>query len=177
MYGRLPRYALDFLREEWEDPGQEVEASASYLEVLRRKLRETTQIAQSELREAQGEYKWRYDATVRPHTFEKGQKVLLLLSSSQNKLLVQWQGPYMVEEKVGDVNYRIQVPNQGLKLCHVNLLKEWQEEDEPGLCNAEIDWDEEGKDRSRELQHQIVTELPASAWQLHQIQQVLGGIP
>lgn len=78
---------------------------------------------------------------------------------------------------MGEVNYRIRVPGQGVRLYHVNLLKEWQEEEEPRQYNVEIDWDEEGRDRSQELQRQIVTGLPASSWQLHQIQQVLNEYP
>lgn len=57
--------------------------------MLHRKLRETAQIAQTELREVQGEQKWRYDTTVQPRTLKRGQKVLLLLPSSQNKLIIQ----------------------------------------------------------------------------------------
>lgn len=107
-----------------------------------------------------------------------GEKVLLLLHSSQNKLLVKWQGPYIAKERVGEVDYRIQIPGRGVHLYHVNLLKEWQEEgEEPSLYHAVIDWDEEGRERSQELQKQIMTGLPASQWQLHQIQQVLNMYP
>lgn len=68
--------------------------------------------------------------------------MLLLLLSSTNKLLAQWQGPYEAIEKVGNVNYHIWVPGQGVRLYHVNLLKAWQEPEEPVCYQVEIDWDE-----------------------------------
>lgn len=59
------------------------------------------------------------------------------------------------------------------RLYCVNLLKAWQEREDPGYYNAEIDLDEEGREWSHELQAQVATGLPASKWQLHQIKQVL----
>lgn len=45
------------------------------------------------------------------------------------------------------------------------------------LYNAEIDWEKEGRVQSQELQRQIATGIPASEWQLKQIQQVLNEYP
>lgn len=94
---------LDVLREEWGAPSQMEEAPASYLVALRKKMRASAQLAQK----AHGKQKRRYDAQVKPRFFEVGQKVLLLLHSSSNKLLVQWQGPYEVIKWVGEANYRV----------------------------------------------------------------------
>lgn len=91
-----------------------------------------------------------------------GQQVLLLPSSNK-KLLMQCQGPYAVVE-VGDVNYHIRIPGQELKLYHLNLLKAWQEPEEPGWYQAEIDWDEEGREQSQVLQRQVAMGLPALEW-------------
>lgn len=78
---------------------------------------------------------------MQPQTFEDSQKVLLLFPSSSNKLLVSWQGPYEILERVGEVYYRIQVQGQRRCLYHVNLLMEWKERGDPGYYNVEIDWD------------------------------------
>lgn len=78
---------------------------------------------------------------------------------------MQWQRPFKVVEKVGDVDYCIRVPGQGIKLFHVNLLNGWQEPEEPDLYQAEISWDKECRERSYELQRQVATGLPASEWQ------------
>lgn len=81
------------LREDWESPP--IVEGASYLEALRKKLKETTQLAQAELGKEQ-EQKGCYAMHVRPKAFLAGQQVLLLLPSSNNKLLMQWQGPYCI---------------------------------------------------------------------------------
>lgn len=76
--------------------------------------------------------------------------MLLLLPASHSMLLMQWhwQGPHEVVEKVVEVDYHIRVPRQGVRLYHINLLKVWQEPEEMGWDQAEIDWDEEGRERS-----------------------------
>ncbi|KAL1247871.1 hypothetical protein QQF64_023247 [Cirrhinus molitorella] len=57
---------------------------------------------------------------------EKQWKVLLLLSTSSNKLLAKWQGPYTVVQKMGPITYEIHHPDKGKsrQTYHVNLLKE-----------------------------------------------------
>lgn len=56
-----------------------------------------------------------------------GQKVLLLLPSSESSLLVKWQGPFKVLRKVGEVTYEISMPDRrrSKQIFHVNLLKQW----------------------------------------------------
>jgi len=53
--------------------------------------------------------------------FKPGEKVLLLLPSDNNKLLMQWKGPFVVVEKKGKNNYRIQLPER-VKMFHANML-------------------------------------------------------
>lgn len=164
---------MGVLGEEWETPPVAGDAPASYLMALHTKLRANlAQLAQAELAHTQEAQRQCYDEAVRPRACQPGQHILLLLPSSSNKLLMSWQGPFEVVEKVGDVDDRIQVPDQGWRLYHVNLLKEWQEHEDPVLYKVEIDWDEEGKLQYRELQAQIATGEPASAWQQHQIRKI-----
>ena len=51
-------------------------------------------------------------------------QVLILLPTDQNKLLMQWKGPYSVEEVVGVSDYRVRVKGQ-LKIYHANMLKQY----------------------------------------------------
>ena len=37
---------------------------------------------------------------------KEGEKVLVLLSTASNKLLMQWRGPYKRVHKVGSVDYK-----------------------------------------------------------------------
>ena len=51
----------------------------------------------------------------------------MLLPTSSNKLLAQWQGPCLVTHKVGKVDYEIDMLNKRnrRKVSHVNMLKKW----------------------------------------------------
>ena len=53
-----------------------------------------------------------------------GDEVLVLLPTNQNKLLMQWKGPYPVTEIVGVNDYRVKVKGKN-KTYHINLLKEY----------------------------------------------------
>lgn len=57
---------------------------------------------------------------------------MLLLPTSDVKLLAQWQGPYVVNRRVGEVDYEIHTPDKRreTKVYHVNLLKKWVEREE-----------------------------------------------
>ena len=55
---------------------------------LKQRLQETCNIAQEELLKAQEIHKKQYDKSARPKVLEDGQKVLLLLPTKANKLLI-----------------------------------------------------------------------------------------
>ncbi|KAJ0039408.1 hypothetical protein NL108_016223 [Boleophthalmus pectinirostris] len=82
-------------------------------------------------------------------TFKPGQKVLLLLPSSNSKLLAKWQGPYTVTRKMGPVTYEIYQPDKKKprQTYHVNLLKAWKESPavapEAALLVRQVDVEEE----------------------------------
>lgn len=86
---------------------------------------------------------------------------------------MDWQGPYEVVRKLGEVNYHIKIHGRGNCLYCVKLLKGWKSCGDPGQHGAETDWDEEGIVRSKELQAQICAGDPPSAQQTHQIHQIL----
>lgn len=74
---------------------------------------------------------------------------MLLLPTSSNKLLAQWQGPYSVVRQVGPVTYEISHPDKGKvsQVYHINLLKEWKER----KCSVEgTDQDSQGLTRNKE---------------------------
>ena len=53
-----------------------------------------------------------------------GDKVLVLLPTDSNKLLMQWKGPFHVKARVGVCDYRIDMDGRE-KTFHANLLKEY----------------------------------------------------
>ena len=54
--------------------------------------------------------------------FQIDDKVLILLPTKANKLLLQWKGPYKVIDVFGQDNYRVSVGGK-IKSYHANLLK------------------------------------------------------
>ena len=54
-------------------------------------------------------------------SFKARDKVILLLPTDNNKLLMQWKGPFEVVCKVGLNDYKVKLP--GIKTFHANLLK------------------------------------------------------
>lgn len=101
---------------------------------MREKLQRSTALARENLLRSQVQQKHWYDKTARSRSFEPGDEVLLLLPTSDNKLLAKWQGPYQIKKVVGPVTYQIEIPsrNQPLQTFHVNMLKKWHMHRTPG---------------------------------------------
>ncbi|GFS05268.1 Gypsy retrotransposon integrase-like protein 1 [Elysia marginata] len=124
LYGRTVRGPMYVLRELWtkniEEP--EVKTSHEYVLNLRERLDDTLKIAREELEKAQGRQKHYYDRTAKCRKFSVREKVLVLLPSDSNKLLMQWKGPFEVVATVGVNDYRINMGGK-VKTFHANLLK------------------------------------------------------
>ncbi|GFR93679.1 zinc finger protein, partial [Elysia marginata] len=124
LYGRTVRGPMHILRELWikdiEEP--EVKTSYEYVLNLRERLDDTLKIAREEREKAQGRQKHYYDRTAKCRKFSVGEKVLVLLPTDSNKLLMQWKGPFEVVATVGVSDYRINMGGK-VKTFHANLLK------------------------------------------------------
>ena len=90
------------------------------------------------MRRAQQKGKHYYDCKTKVRKFQPGDKVLVLLPTDHNKLLMQWKGPYEVSAVVGINDYKVRVKDK-LKVYHANLLKAYIErEEELGEAAAAI---------------------------------------
>ena len=101
-----------------------------------------TEIVQENVSKEQSRQKRWYDKGARTREFKPGDLVLVLLPTSSNKLLAQWQGPYQIKERKGKVNYSIDMHDRKkrLRVFHVNMLKEYQVRlAEETVCVAEED--------------------------------------
>ena len=90
MYGRTVRGPVQILKELWagETDGTEVKTSYQYVFELRERLDKTMKIAQEELLKSRKKNKTLYDRKARRREFQEDDKVLLLLPTDTNKLLV-----------------------------------------------------------------------------------------
>ena len=131
LYGRTVRGPMHILKELWTENVDVPETKTSYQYVfeLREKLEATLELARAELEKAQNKGKHHYDCKAKPRKFRTGDKVLLLLPTDNNKLLMQWKGPYVIQEVVGPNDYKVKV-GRGLKTYHANLLKKYVDREE-----------------------------------------------
>ena len=99
------------LKELWtkelEEP--EVKNSCQYVFELREKLEDTLKLAHTELQKAQNKGKHYYYRKTKVRKFVPEDKVLVLLPTDHNKLLMQWKGPFEVSAVVGLNDYRVRV--------------------------------------------------------------------
>ena len=65
--------------------------------------------------------KRQFDKKTKERKLEAGDKVLLLLPTDHNKILMHWKGPFQVIERVGLHDYHVEV-NGKPKLFHINLF-------------------------------------------------------
>jgi len=132
LYGRSVRSPINVLKELWtndtNDISHDTKTTYEYVFELRNKLGETLQIAQEELQKSQKKYKHYYDRKAKPRTFKAGDSVLVLLPSNNNKLLMQWKGPYTIDSVVGLNDYKVRVSGK-MKTFHANLLKQYSQRD------------------------------------------------
>jgi len=137
LYGRRMNGPLLILRQRWtkKQSDREVRTTYQYQYVVdfRNRLQETWNLAHVELRRKQVCQKRQFDYRAKEITFTAGEQVLVL-PTSDNKLLVQWKEPFEVLEQVESNDYRIQLTNRKMVL-HATLLKRYipavTEENEP----------------------------------------------
>ncbi|KAK7094801.1 hypothetical protein V1264_006302 [Littorina saxatilis] len=124
MYGRTVRGPMQILKELWtkDVDTPEVKNSYQYVFELREKLEETLEIVRENLKKSQDSGKHYYDRKAVNRKFTPGNKVLILLPTDHNKLLMQWEGPYEVEAVVGINDFEVNVGKKS-KIYHANLLK------------------------------------------------------
>ena len=124
LYGRNVRGPMAFLRELWTDEVkyEEVRSTYDYVINLRKRLEHNCELAMKNLQKVQGKQKAYYDRRAQPRSFKVGDKALLLLPTSSNKLLLQWQGPFEIVEVLSRVDYRVKV-NGYVDTYHANILR------------------------------------------------------
>lgn len=86
----------------------------------------TLKLAQEELAKAKDYQRSTYDKKTSERKLIVGDKVLLLLPTISNKLLLQWNGSFTIAECVHSLTYVLWV-NRVKKRYHINMLKRYEE--------------------------------------------------
>ena len=124
LYGRAVRGPMTILKQLWTKEVEECEVKNSYPYVfeLQEKLEDTLKLAHSELEKAQQKGKHSYDRRSKVRKFQPDEKVVVLLPTDHDKLLMQWKGPVEVSSVVGLNDYKVKVKDKE-KVYHANFLK------------------------------------------------------
>ena len=131
LYGRNVRGPMALIREMWTRDVDQIEPLPEYQYVLELKERisRTWDLAHEQLGRMAAKYKQYYDRKAKPRQLKVGDKVLVLLPTDHNKLLLRWKGPYPVVDKKYEFDYVIAMEG-GRRTFHINLLKKYHERDE-----------------------------------------------
>ena len=137
LYGRRVRGPLDVLRECWTGEEQNRETVEQLLDVQER-MREVTGLVRENLQKAQQRQKRHYDRGAQEQKIAVGDEVLVLLPHPQNRLKLEWMGPFEVTKQVGDVDYEVATHGRrnARKIYHVNLMKKWHRPAETEAATA-----------------------------------------
>ena len=151
LFGRTPRGVLDLVKESWEEGPSPSKNEVQYVLDLRAKLHTLGQLSRENLLQAQERQQRLYNRGARLRQFSQGDKVLVLLPSSNSKLLAKWQGPFVVTRRVGDVDYEVVRSDRGgaTQIYHLNLLKAWREAEPVSLVTAIAERDELGPEEPK----------------------------
>ena len=79
---------------------------------MRERLKEMSTLVRTNLTGTQQRQKKSYDEKVKVQPLEVGDEVLVLLPMKQNKLQLQWSGPYQVTRRVTTVDYEVKRPGR-----------------------------------------------------------------
>jgi len=104
LYGHPVQGSMTILKQLWtkEQQDPDVKTTYEYVINLRQRLQDTCDLAHDTLQKAQLMQKKYFDSRAKDRFFKSGDKVLLLLPSNGNKLLMHWKGPFEVKERVND---------------------------------------------------------------------------
>uniref|UniRef100_A0A8C5MX72 Integrase catalytic domain-containing protein n=1 Tax=Leptobrachium leishanense TaxID=445787 RepID=A0A8C5MX72_9ANUR len=129
LYGRHPRGIVDILRETWEEQVAQGTNLVQHVEQMRERMARIAPLVHEHMKQAQDAQKRHYDKKAVAREFNKGDRVMVLVPTTESRLLAQWQGPYEILDKVSPVNYRVSQPNRRKKeaILHINLLKRWRD--------------------------------------------------
>ncbi|CAL1288441.1 unnamed protein product [Larinioides sclopetarius] len=130
MYGREPKGPLSILKSALTGeillPLNLKGSVENYLKELRGKLEVATRKAKLTSEVQQSKYAEYYNIRKKPREFIQGDQVLVLIPDSTNKLYARWIGPVEVVRRVKPNSYYLRMPEENLRLLHVNKMREYK---------------------------------------------------
>ena len=136
MTGREARLPAELAFHSQTRQGESVTSYGEYVEKLKDKIQHAHEIARKHLQVASRRNKGLYDVKVAVNKYDKGDIVWMLNEARHlgtcPKLEMVYEGPYLIKQKVSEMNYVIQLDEGGKqKLVHHNKLKPYRGENPP----------------------------------------------
>uniref|UniRef100_A0AAR2K808 Integrase p58-like C-terminal domain-containing protein n=1 Tax=Pygocentrus nattereri TaxID=42514 RepID=A0AAR2K808_PYGNA len=106
-----------------------------YVSSFRERWHRACILAKDMLCKSQTKMKRSYDKKTVVREFTVGDKVLVLLPVPGSTMSSRFTGPYVIKEKLSEVDYVVSTPDRRRKsrVCHINMLKPYYErETSPG---------------------------------------------
>ena len=128
LFGREMRMPLDEQVRFWK--GKEVQNEmdiTEHIEVMRANMEVVRDFAQQNEEREKRAQKHYHDRKVVERKFEVGDFVLVFRPTQKNKLLNEWQGPFIVTKQITEVTYQVDTGASGKchKMFHVDAMKSW----------------------------------------------------
>jgi len=140
LYGRKVRGPLTVLHELWtnENLDSDVKSLYQYVLDLRTRLEESAQLTSSHANINSKLYKAYFDRSAKARILTEGDEVLVLLPSTNNKLTMQWKGPYkVIKRHESGVDYLVKVRGK-VKLYHINMMKKYIRRENENTTEAKV---------------------------------------
>ncbi|GFW36214.1 retrovirus-related Pol polyprotein from transposon 412 [Trichonephila clavipes] len=143
VMGKNLRTPQTLVYEEWMEEGNTSQSVVEYIFQLNNRLKRCQDITITRMKECQVKRKTWYDRDAVERKFVEGDLAMVLVTSKQNKLKVNWIGPGKVLSRISDTNYVIDLLGRRDRstIYHVNLLKPYHRR--PKLVSLVV---EEGSD-------------------------------
>lgn len=125
LFGWDVRGPLSLLRESWTSTRKLPKNVLEYLQQLRKTLDLTTSVAVKTDSKAKADSKKSYDKNAREDPIKEGEEVLILHPDGPSGWKGCWAGPYLVEEVLSPVTYRIATPGKCDAVLHRNHIKRY----------------------------------------------------
>ena len=140
LYGRSPRGPMEILHDLYTNKDLSKDTSYEYHFVLdlHNRVKSACKAAQMSISQVATESIARQDKRSKLKVFLPGEKVLVLLPQSNNKLVLGLRGPFSVVKKQSHLVYLIDIDGR-ISPLHVNLLRKYHERLQTSQVTSQID--------------------------------------
>ncbi|GFO45936.1 retrovirus-related pol polyprotein from transposon 17.6 [Plakobranchus ocellatus] len=127
LFGRAPRGPMQILNDIFlnKDLSGETSFQYHYIIDLHNRIRKGWRLAQDSVRDSVDESRLRHEPKSKLKHFVPGDEVLVLLPTSDNKLVLSYKGPYRMVERRTSVVYLVDLGDWKCTF-HVNLLRKYK---------------------------------------------------